>query len=126
MALKRSFSIYDNRARACLKCGRAFPVEDVKDNTIIECSSCGQKMFSDVYGRTAVLTVCEKPDLRRRMETRTREKTEEELEKLEQENRELKRQLEEALQKAADWEEAADGLAHIIEQDRAKEGARRV
>ena len=56
MAIKRSFSVKDNKGRACLKCGRTLPLEQMKDNTICTCV-CGQKMFVDRYDSKAVLTV---------------------------------------------------------------------
>lgn len=66
MAIKRSFSVKDNKGRACLKCGRTLPLEQMKDDTICACV-CGQKMFVDRYDSRAVLTVYERPELRKRL-----------------------------------------------------------
>lgn len=111
MAIKRSFGVKDNKGRACLKCGRTLPIEQMKDDTICACV-CGQKMFVDRYGSRATLTVCERPELRRRLEKEAEDDKDTEIIK-------LKAQLAAAKQDAKEWEEAADGLARMIEEMKA-------
>lgn len=122
MAVKRSFNATDTKARSCLKCGRPLDLEILKDNTIITCK-CSQKMFVDRYGSRIILTVCEKPDLRRRIENnkvalqmKDCAKLHDRIDALESENEDLKVQLEEAKKNAIEWEKAADGLARMIEE----------
>lgn len=135
MAVKRNFSAKDSKARSCLKCGRPLDLEDLKDDTVCTCK-CGQKMFVDRYGDRVTLTVCEKPDLRRRipdnieamqmidharlhkviMAHNNGADLVEKIDALENENKDLKAQLEEAKKNAAEWEKAADGLARMIEE----------
>lgn len=110
MAIKRSFSVKDKKGRACLKCGRELPLEQMKDDTICTCV-CGQKMFVDRYASKAVLTVCERPELRRRLE-KIKDDKDTEIAK-------LKAQLAAAQKDAREWEEAADGLARMIEEMKA-------
>ncbi len=132
MAVKRSFSLKNKCHCACLKCGAQILPDDLKDNTVYKCVRCGQKMTVDRYDSRAVLTVIEKPDLRRRippeiMNVAPQQKAE--IMRLLQENDSLKDQLHKAggkikelRQKARDWERAADGLARWIEEIKEKEG----
>ena len=112
MAIKRSFSVKDNKGRACLKCGRTLPFEEMKDNTICTCV-CGQKMFVDRYGSRAVLTVCESPELRKRIQEKPKDDKDTEITK-------LKAQLAAAQKDAQEWKDAAEGLARMIEEMKAQ------
>lgn len=67
MAVKRSFSVKNKSQCVCLKCGAQILPDDLKDNTVYKCTKCGQEMTVDRYESRAVLTVIEKPDLRRRV-----------------------------------------------------------
>lgn len=67
MAVKRSFSVKNKSQCICLKCGAQILPDDLKDNTVYKCARCGQEMTVDRYESRAVLTVIEKPDLRRRV-----------------------------------------------------------
>lgn len=133
MAVKRSFSIKNKSHCACLKCGAQILPDDLKDNMVYKCAQCGQEMTVDRYDSRAVLTVIEKPELRRRvppeiMNAAPQDKAD--IVKLLQEKEYLKDQLITAnskiiewQRKAKDWQQAADGLAHMIEEMKAKEGA---
>jgi len=133
MAIKRSFSVKNSEHCNCLKCGAQILPENLKDNVVYTCAQCRQKMTVDRYESRVVLTVIERQDLRRRippeiMNAAPREKGE--ILKLLQENEVLKNQLRTANNKIAelkrkegDWQQAADGLAHMIEEMKAKEGA---
>lgn len=112
MAIKRSFSVKDSKGRACLKCGKPLSLEAMKDNTICECS-CGQKMFVDRYGSRAVLTVFEQPELRKRMEQTPKDDKDTQIAV-------LKAQLAAAQKNAKEWEDAAEGLARMIEEMKAQ------
>lgn len=112
MAIKRSFSVKDNKGRACLKCGRTLPLEQMKDDTICTCV-CGQKMFVDRYDSKAVLTVYERPELRRRLEKKPKDDKDTEITK-------LKAQLAAAQKDAQEWKDAAEGLARMIEEMKAQ------
>ena len=67
MAVKRSCSLKNKSHCVCLKCGAQILPDDLKDNTVYKCVRCGQEMTVDRYDSRAVLTVIEKPDLRRRI-----------------------------------------------------------
>ncbi len=133
MAIKRSFSVKNSKHCNCLKCGAQLNAGLMKDNTVYACAQCGQEMTVDRYESHIVLTVIERQDLRRRippeiMNAAPQQKAE--ITKLLQENSSLKEQLhianakiKELRQKARDWEKAADGLARMIEEMKAKEGA---
>ena len=133
MAVKRSFSLNNKSYCVCLKCGAQIVPDDLKDNTVYKCVRCGQEMTVDRYDSRAVLTVIEKPDLRRRvppeiMNAAPQQKAE--IMRLLQENDSLKDQLHKAdgkikelRKEARDWERAADGLARWIEEIKEKEGA---
>lgn len=133
MAVKRSFSVKNKSQCVCLKCGAQILPDDLKDNTVYKCVRCGQEMTVDRYESRAVLTVIEKPDLRRRvppeiMNAAPQRKAE--IMRLLQEKDRLKDQLhtantkiKELRQEARDWEKAADGLARMIEEMKEKEGA---
>ena len=133
MAVKRSCSLKNKSHCVCLKCGAQILPDDLKDNTVYKCVRCGQEMTVDRYDSRAVLTVIEKPDLRRRippeiMNAAPQQKTE--IMRLLQENDSTKDQLHKAdgkikelRKEARDWERAADGLARWIEEIKEKEGA---
>lgn len=133
MAIKRSFSVKNSKHCNCLKCGAHILPENLKDNAVYTCAQCGQKMTVDRYESHVVLTVIERQDLRRRippeiMNAAPQEKGE--ILKLLQENEVLKNQLiaandkiTELKRKAREWQQAADGLARMIEEMKAKEGA---
>ncbi len=118
MAVKRMGSKKDPKTMKCLRCGRLPEGIKPKDGTIHTCAVCGQQHFVDIIGDRLTLTVVERPDLRK-----TPQKTEAEkrIEALEQENEELKQQLQEALRNACEWEAAAEGLARMIEEMKVKE-----
>ena len=136
MAVKRSFSLNNKSHCICLKCGAQILPDDLKDDTVYKCVRCGQEMTVDRYDSRAVLTVIEKPELRRRippeiMNAAPQQKAE--IARLLQENDSLKDQLHKAdgkikelRKEARDWERAADGLARMIEEMKEKEGARNV
>ena len=120
MAVKRNFSINDKKACSCLKCDKPIVIDDSEAATIYTCPSCGQQMFVDRTESRATLTVVQLPDFRRRCAVSKEEhfrmnQQNVTLSRLIAENKELKRQLEEEKKNAADWEAAADGLAHMIE-----------
>lgn len=97
MAVKRSFPIKNKSQCACLKCGSQILPDNLKDNTVYKCVQCGQEMTVDRYDSHAVLTVVEKPELRRRIPT-------------------------EIWNEAGNWQQAVDDLAHMIEKMKVKEG----
>ena len=133
MAVKRSFSLNNKSHCVCLKCGAQIFPDDLKDNTVYKCVRCGQRMTVDKYENCTVLTVIERQDLRRRIPPEIMNATPQEkgeILKLLQENEVLKNQLiaannkiTELKRKARDWQQAADGLARMIEEMKAKEGA---
>ncbi len=133
MAVKRSFSIKNKSNCACLKCGAQILPDDLKDNMVYKCAQCGQEMTVDRYDSCAVLTVIEKPELRRRVPPEIMNATPQDkadILKLLQEKECLQDQLItanskiiECQRKAKDWQQAADGLARMIEEMKAKEGA---
>ena len=65
MALKRIANKSNRKARNCLKCNRR--LKNLKDNVVNTCEGCGQQHLVDFYtNNTIVLTVAERPELRRR------------------------------------------------------------
>lgn len=65
MTLKRIASKSNKKARNCLKCNRR--LTNLKDNVVNTCEGCGQQHLVDFYtNNTIVLTVAERPELRRR------------------------------------------------------------
>lgn len=130
MAIKRSFSTKNSKQYICLKCGSQILPDDLKDNSVYKCVQCGQQMTVDRYESHTVLTVIERQDLRRRippeiMYATPQQKTE--IIRLLQENDSLKDQLHtanrkimELWKKAGDWQQAADGLARMIEEMKEK------
>ena len=112
MAIKKSFSKTDQKHRTCLSCNHKIE-ERLKDNTIHKCVRCGQKHFVDVYSDVIVLTVAERPEIRRR-HTGSATDTAETI-------RELRRELSEALAEAQEWKEAAEGLARMVEEMKANQ-----
>lgn len=131
MAIKRSFSVKNQKFCCCLTCGAQIEPDELKDNTVYVCAQCGQKMTVDRYESRVVLTVIERQDLRRRippeiMNATPQEKAE--IIRILQENDSLKDKLhiangkiKELRQKARDWQQAADGLARMIEETKKKE-----
>lgn len=132
MAVKRSFSVKNKSQCVCLKCRAHILQSDLKDNTVYKCTKCGQEMTVDRYESHTVLTVIEKPELRRRippeiMNAAPQQKVE--IMRLLQENDSLKDQLHTANAKIKElrketrgWEKAADGLARMIEEIKEKNG----
>lgn len=130
MAIKRTFDVKNQKKRICLKCEAPLPLETMKDNTICTCRQCGQQMTVDRQGQRAVLTVAERPDIRRRVPADVREvplKESAQILTLMDEKERLKKQLDEKQkeiahwqQQAAEWEKAADGLARMIEKMKQK------
>lgn len=133
MAIKRSFDVKNEKQRICLKCKAMLPQEDMQDDTICICGKCGQQMTVDRYGQRVTLTVVERLDLRRRIPPEIAQAPTKEGLKilaLMDENKRLQKQLNEKeaeiaywRQQAAEWETAADGLAHMVEDMKQKEGA---
>lgn len=133
MAVKRSFSVKNKSQCVCLKCGAQILPDNLKDNMVYKCVRCGQEMTVDRYESCTVLTVIERQDLRRRippeiMNAAPQQKKE--ISKLLQENEVLRNQLvsanskiTELKRKIRDWQQAADGLARMIEEMKEKEGA---
>ena len=116
MAVKRSCSLKNKSHCVCLKCGAQILPDDLKDNTVYKCVRCGQEMTVDRYDSRAVLTVIEKPDLRRRIPPEIMNAAPQQLHKADGKIKELRKE-------ARDWERAADGLARWIEEIKEKEGA---
>lgn len=112
MAIKRSFDITNPKNRTCLKCGQTIERRDLKDDEIFACGRCGQKHFVDMNGRNCTMTVIERPELRRRPEIITATDLEV---KLCKRIKELEGQLAAEKKNSKEWEEAADGLARMVE-----------
>lgn len=133
MAIKRSFSVKNPKQCTCLTCGAQILPDDLKDNSVYMCTQCGQKMTVDKYKSHTVLTVIERKDLRRRIPPEIMNAAPQqqgEIIKLLQENEVLRNQLSTANNKIAElkrevreWQQAADGLARVIEEIKAKEAA---
>ena len=133
MAIKRSFSVKNQKFCCCLTCRVQIAPDELKDNTVYSCAQCGQKMTVDRYESHIVLTVIERQDLRRRIPPEiinAAPQQKAEIMRLLQENDSLKDQLHKAdgkikelRKEARDWERAADGLARWIEEIKEKEGA---
>lgn len=65
MSLKRVANKSNKKVRNCLKCNRH--LTNLKDNVVNTCEGCGQRHLVDFYtNNTIVLTVAERPELRRR------------------------------------------------------------
>lgn len=65
MTLKRIANKSNRKARNCLKCNRR--LKNLKDNVVNTCEGCGRQHLVDFYtNNTIVLTVAERPELRRR------------------------------------------------------------
>ena len=65
MTLKRIASKNNKKSCNCLKCNR--PLTNLKDNVVNTCEGCGQQHLVDFYtNNTIVLTVAERPEIRRR------------------------------------------------------------
>lgn len=103
MAIKRIFNVRNNNRRTCLKCGMMLPLEQMKDDTVCACASCGQEMFVDRYAGRIALTICERPEVRRRL---NKEETYDK-----KAITKLKEQLAEAQKEKKEWEEIAAELA---------------
>ena len=131
MAIKRSFSVKNQKFCCCLTCRVQIAPDELKDNTVYSCAQCGQKMTVDRYESHIVLTVIERQDLRRRIPPEiinAAPQQKAEIIKLLQENNSLKDKLriangkiKELRQKARGWQQAADGLARMIEETKEKE-----
>ena len=65
MAIKRIIGRWQKKHRKCLCCGTEIDKE-LQDNVVYICGYCGQRHFVDVYEKTIVLTVIERPDVRYR------------------------------------------------------------
>lgn len=131
MAIKRSYSIESKRGNRCLRCGEQLLPYAMKDNTVCTCHKCGQKMTVDRHGQTVILTVVERPDIRRRVPPEIKDApfdAKMKLLSMTAENNSLKKRLEEKeketeewTKKAAQWEKTADDLAKMIEEIRKKQ-----
>lgn len=117
MAVKRIIGRHTKKYRTCLRCAR--PIDRLlKDDEVYTCESCGQQHLVDVYPERIVLTVAERPEIRRRPVT-----------KLTHEQRQARRRLI-AKAKARDLETEAwinkyqpwlEELAAMPEEERAVE-----
>lgn len=140
MGFKRLFDINDKRGRVCLKCGQQIPAEALKDDAIFSCDNCSQKHFVDfTEGGMCVLTLFERPDIRRRQKAKEKQappvpspkdpdpvpetKKPKKADPKREEIKELKRRLKEAKARAEaaekdveEWKKAAEGLARMVEQ----------
>lgn len=147
MAIKRCFGVKNAKDRICLSCGAPLPLEAMKDDTICTCEKCGQQMTVDRYGASVTLTVLERADIRRRIPREIRQaqtgealrlhllseenaklkeklaRTESERKSWERKARDYKRKADEQKKEAHSWQQAADGLARMVEEMKAKEGA---
>lgn len=131
MAIKRSYSIGSKRGSRCLRCGEQLLPYAMKDNTVCTCHKCGQKMTVDRRGHTVILTVVERPDIRRRVPPEIKDApldVKMKLLSMQAENNSLKKKLEEKeaevdkwVKRAAHWEKTADDLAKMIEEIRRKQ-----
>ena len=65
MAIKRIIGRCDKRFRSCLSCGQHID-RVLKDDEVYTCERCGQQHLIDVYVDHVVLTVIERPEIRRR------------------------------------------------------------
>ena len=113
MAIKRTGTLRDPKATKCLKCGMKAEKFHWKDDTIHECTYCGQKHFVDIYGNKITMTIVERPELRRRLEQLP---TNEQIQ-----IKSLRQQLSAALAEAEKWKESAEGLERILEHYKMKE-----
>lgn len=117
MAVKRIIPRRTKKYRTCLRCCQ--PIDRLlKDDEVYTCESCGQRHLVDVYPERIVLTVAERPEIRRRPVT-----------KLTHEQRQARRRLL-AKAKARDLEAEAwidtyqdwlEELAAMPEEERAVE-----
>lgn len=65
MAIKRIMGKGYRKYRKCLRCNT--PIEAALwDDMVYTCSKCGQQHYVDVYKKSIVLTVAERPDVRKR------------------------------------------------------------
>lgn len=111
MAIKRMFNTNDDKARRCLNCGKEIEAHILRDNKPYTCQKCGQVHLVDIYGTRAALTREEYAEFRRRHQGS----------KEEQKIKQLEAELAEARKDAREWEEAAEGLARIVEEMKEKE-----
>lgn len=126
MAVKRSFCAGDPRQCICLTCRAQVRPGDLHDDQIYQCTECGQKMTVDRYGSRVVLTLAERQDLRRRIPPeagRAGLRQSAEISRLIEENRSLRAKLDGAKgrisrlrRESKDWQQAAEGLARMIEE----------
>lgn len=132
MAVKRSFSVKHTRKCTCLACGAQILPDHLNDDITYTCRECGQEMTVDRYGDRVVLTVIERQELRRRIPPEVMGATPEQrglIAEVMQRNAELQSQLNAANEKidglrqeAKKWQQAAEGLAYIVETMRAEAG----
>ena len=123
MAVKRSFSVMNPKQCTCLTCGEQITPDDLQDDVVYACTRCGQKMSVDRYGIRAVLTVIERQDLRRRIPPEVMSAAPQQQRRIAEilrGNEDLKNQLNVANTTIATLWQAADGLAHMIEQMKAE------
>lgn len=131
MAIKRSYNIDSEKGNRCLRCGEQLLPYAMKDDTVCTCHKCGQKMTVDRHGKTVILTVIERPDIRHRVPQEiggTTLDTKARLLSMLEENKSLKKKLEEKekeaegwMGKAAHWEKTAEDLARMIEEMKKKQ-----
>lgn len=122
MAVKKTFSKNDIKAKTCLSCGRSID-EHLRDDTIYTCEYCGQGHFVDITKDRITLTVTERPEHRHRIaQIPDTKELAEENRRLKLENENLKKEIQDAKKDAAEWQAAADGLARMIEEMKNKEG----
>ena len=117
MAVKRIFNINDKKARICLKCGQKIPKEvltQISDNKTGVCPNCGQAHFVDINGSRCTLTVVERKELRHRQEPANISLNSQDQDK--KRIIELEAALEAEKENAKKWEEAAEGLARMVEE----------
>lgn len=133
MAIKKIFNIENTKKCSCLTCGSQILPDLLKDDSIYACPRCGQKMTVDKYKSHVVLTVIERQELRRRIPQEVMGAAPQwkaEILKLMQDKEILKNllnaangEIAELKQEVKDWQQTADGLAHMIEEIKAEETA---
>lgn len=122
MAVKKTFSKNDTKAKTCLSCRRAIS-ERLRDDTIYTCEYCGQSHFVDIVKDRITLTDIGRPEHRHRItQILDRGELAEENRRLKLENENLRKEIQDAKKDAAEWQAAADGLARMIEEMKSKEG----
>lgn len=69
MAIKRIIGRHNKKHRSCLNCGRLID-KVLRDDEVYTCPRCGQRHLIDVYPDSIAMTVAERPDVRRRPDTK--------------------------------------------------------